>query len=211
MIESLIGTITAFISAIGYLGVFVLMFLESTMIPLPSELVMPFAGFLVAMGEMSLWPVIIASVLGSLAGSLFGYWLGRKYGHGFIRVFGKYLLLEKNHLIKAEKYFKRHGNKTIFIARFIPGIRHFISIPAGAGKMNLKKFSILTVLGAGIWNSFLLWTGYVLQKNWKIVYGYTQIIDMFLIVIIFLLITYYVYKIIQSKKSRALPNSKRKK
>jgi membrane protein DedA with SNARE-associated domain len=197
--ELIVNYVTAFISAVSYAGLFVLMFLESTMIPLPSELVMPFAGFLVALEQMNLWAVIIFATLGSLAGSLFGYWLGRRYSHGFVRKFGKYLLLEKEHLAKAQKYFKSHGNKTIFISRFIPGIRHVISIPAGVGKMNLKKFSVLTILGAGIWNTFLLYLGYILQKNWQIVYKYSGYVDMIIIVIIFLLLVYYVSKIIEKK------------
>jgi len=212
--EFLVNSITTFISAVSYIGIFILMLLESTLIPLPSELVMPFAGFLVALGKMNLWLVIIFSTLGSLAGSLIGYWIGRKYSKSFIKKFGKYLLIEVEHLKKAEKWFKKYGNKTIFFSRFIPGVRHVISVPAGTAKMSLKKFSILTLIGAGIWNSFLLWLGYVLEKNWQIVYSYTKIIDMLVIAIIFLLIIYYAYKIMQKNSLRAkakrVLNTKRK-
>jgi membrane protein DedA with SNARE-associated domain len=199
--ELIVNYVTAFISAVSYAGIFVLMFLESTMIPLPSELVMPFAGFLVALEQMNLWAAIIFATLGSLAGSLFGYWLGHRFSGRLVRKFGKYFLLNKEHLAKAQKYFKSHGNKTIFFSRFIPGIRHVISVPAGAGKMNLKKFSVLTVLGAGIWNTFLLYLGYILQKNWQTVYRYSGYVDMIVIAIIALLLVYYIYKIIDTKKA----------
>ena len=198
--ELIVNYVTAFISAVSYVGIFVLMFLESTLVPLPSELVMPFAGFLVASSAMNLWLAITASILGSLAGSLFGYWLGHRFSGKLIVKFGKYFLLNEEHLAKAQKYFKSHGNKTIFFSRFIPGIRHVISVPAGAGKMNLKKFSVLTVLGAGIWNTFLLYLGYILQKNWQTVYKYSGYVDMFIILIIFLLIVYWIFSIRKRKK-----------
>lgn len=211
MIESLIGAITAFISTIGYPGIFFLMFLESTLVPLPSELVMPFAGFLVALGKMSLLQTIIAAMLGTLSGSLFGYWLGYRFSSKIVKKFGKYLLMHEGHLNQAQKWFKRHGNKTIFFSRFVPGVRHVISVPAGAGKMNLLKFSVFTLLGAGIWNSFLLWLGYTLEKNWEIVYHYTGIIDLFVYFIVIALIAYYAYNILKARKIKLKVKTKRKK
>jgi len=201
MIEALITYITAFISSIGYIGLFFLMFLESTVFPLPSELVMPFAGFLVALGEMNTFAAILASLLGSLAGSLFAYYIGKNYGMRFVKKFGKYFFLDKTHLQSAEKWFKKYGDKTILFSRFIPGIRHVISIPAGVGKMNLKKFCLFTAMGAGIWNSFLLWLGYVLQKNWDVVYRYTEILDMAVIFFIIAFIVYWFYSSLKKNKS----------
>jgi len=209
MIEILVDKITGLISTIGYPGIFFLMFLESTLVPLPAELVMPFAGFLVALGKMSLLQAIIAAMLGTLSGSLFGYWLGYRFSSKIVKKFGKYLLMHEGHLNQAQKWFKRHGNKTIFFSRFVPGVRHVISIPAGAGKMNLLKFSIFTLLGAGIWNSFLLYLGYTLQKNWEIVYQYTEIVDLFVYFIVIALITYYVYNILKARKIKV--KTKRKK
>lgn len=200
MIEVIIPFVTNLIASIGYLGLALLMLLESTAIPLPSELIMPFAGFLIAQAKMSFVFVVIASTLGSLAGSLISYYIGYKGGKHFVKKLGKYFFIEIEHLNKAEKWFEKNGGKTIFFARFMPGIRHVISIPAGAGKMNLLKFSCFTILGAGIWNSFLAYIGFVLEKNWQIVYKYTSIIDMLLLFIVVLLVIYWLVILLNRKK-----------
>jgi membrane protein DedA with SNARE-associated domain len=202
MIEILIEQITGIISQIGHLGVFLLMLLESTMAPLPSELVMPFAGFLVALNKMDLLTVLIVATLGSLVGSLISYWIGYHFGIRFTRKFGKFFLLNEEHLKKAEKWFKRLGGRTIFFSRFVPGVRHVISIPAGVGKMNIFKFAALTVLGAGIWNTFLTWLGFVLQKNYVLVYEYTHYIDLVIVFIVAVLLIYYINKIIEARKNK---------
>jgi len=199
MIEILVDKITGLISLIGYLGVFLLMMLESTMIPIPSELVMPFAGFLVASGKMNFIALIIVAVLASLIGSLISYFIGHRYSKHVIRKFGKYLLLDEKHLDKAENWFKAHGGKTIFFSRFVPGLRHVISIPAGTGKMDLFSFSFFTFIGAGIWNTFLAYLGFVLEKNWKIISQYSSYVDMILIFIIAALLVYYIVKMISVK------------
>lgn len=202
MIELLISQITGIIFSIGHFGIFVLMAAESTVFPLPSELIMPFAGFLVALNKMDALTVIIAATIGSLCGSLISYWIGYHFGIKVVRKFGKYLLLDEEHLKKAEKWFKKFGGRTIFISRFIPGVRHVISIPAGIGKMNLFKFSILTVLGAGIWNTFLMYLGFMLEKNYNIIYEYTSYIDLIILFIIIVLIIYYISRIIQARKNK---------
>ncbi len=203
MIELIVDKITAIVSAIGYFGVFILMTLESTVFPIPSEGVLPFAGFLVADKAFSFWFALIAATLGSLAGSLTSYFLGKHGGVGFVRRFGKYFLLDEEHLIKSERWFDKRGSITIFFGRFVPGVRHVISIPAGIGKMNIWSFSFFTVLGAGVWNAILIYAGYVLEKNWKLVYHYSSYIDMAVIFIIFLVIVYYVnYLIGHYRKSR---------
>lgn len=202
IINLLIDNVTAFISAVGYWGVFFLMALESTMFPLPSELVMPFAGFLVANRTFDFFTVLVASTLGCLAGSLFSYYLGYYGGKPFVRRFGKYFLLDERHLKKSEEWFNKKGHLTVLIGRFIPGIRHVISIPAGFGKMNIIEFSTFTIIGAGIWNAFLLWMGYLLEKNWQIVYHYTGYIDILLVFIIIIAVSYYVSYLFSEKKKR---------
>jgi len=209
MIELLVDKVTGIISLIGYLGIFLLMALESTAFPLPSELVMPFAGFLVAKGGMSFVVVIVVSTLGSLLGSLVSYYIGYYGGHRFVKRFGKYFLLDAEHLRKAEKWFLKRGKKTIFFSRFVPGVRHVISIPAGIGKMKIAKFSVFTFLGAGIWNTILLLIGFILEKNWKIVYNYSRYIDMILVFLVVILIIYYVYYLINRKsKMRSIYKTK---
>ena len=154
------NTAVAFISATSYPGIFLLMVLESMVFPVPSEAVMPFAGFLIVDGQFTFTGVIIASTLGSIVGSLLSYAMGFYGGKPFIKRFGKYLLLDVHDLEITEKFFAKRGELTIFIARFVPVIRHLISIPAGLGKMRLGKFIIYTTLGAGLWNSFLAFEGF---------------------------------------------------
>jgi membrane protein DedA with SNARE-associated domain len=199
MIELIVDKITGIISLISYFGIFILMALESTAFPLPSELVMPFAGFLVAEGKMSFVAVILTSTLGSLAGSLLSYYIGYYGSYKFVKKFGKYFLLNREHLKKAEKWFSKHGKRTVFFSRFVPGVRHVISIPAGIGKMKLAKFSLFTILGAGIWNTVLLTAGFILEKNWKIVYSYSKYIDIILIFLVIAAIVYYAFYLINRK------------
>ena len=150
------------------------MALESMVVPLPSELVMPFAGFLVHQGRFSFTGALIAATLGSLIGSLISYAMGYYGGEIFVKKIGRYLLLDEKDLEWSEKWFAKRGEATIFFARFVPVVRHLISIPAGLAKMDLKKFSLYTVLGAGPWNAFLLWTGIVAGQNWLIIRKYSE-------------------------------------
>ena len=201
MIEIIITKIIEIVSAIGYLGVFFLMALESTMFPIPSEGVMPFAGFLIAQGKMNFIYALIVSTLGCLIGSMSSYLIGYYGGYPFIRKFGKYFLVNEEHLKKAEEWFKKRGKITIFTCRFVPGIRHVISIPAGACKMDLWHFSLYTILGAGIWNTVLLYLGFILEANWRLIENYTAYVDMAVIVAIFIAVIYYISCIIKNKRN----------
>lgn len=192
--EFLVEHITRLIAATGYPGVFLLMALESMIAPVPSEAVMPFAGFLVFEGMFSFTGVVAVSTLASITGSLISYAMGSKGGEPFVRRFGKYLLLDESHLEMTGRFFAKYGDKTIFLSRFIPVVRHLISIPAGAGKMNLLKFSIYTVLGAGLWNAFLTWVGYVLKENWSEVRKYSEVADVFVVTLILAAAGFFVYQ-----------------
>lgn len=206
ILSNLLGQIALFcieaISLLGYFGVFFLMILESMIFPIPSELVLPFAGFLIAKQEMTFLLVAISSTLGSLIGSLLSYYLGKSGGNKFVLKYGKYFLLNKKHLINAEKWFSKKGELTIFIGRFIPVVRHIISIPAGIGKMNLKKFIFYTILGAGIWNSFLIYFGMILGNNWETIRKYSEHISWGIIAIIILLVVYFLWKEVKRKNIR---------
>ena len=171
------------------------MVLESMVFPVPSEAVMPFAGFLIVTNQFTFNGVIIASTLGSIVGSLISYAIGLYGGKPFIRRFGKYLLLDVHDLEMTERFFGKRGEITIFISRFIPIVRHLISIPAGLGKMNIWKFIIYTILGAGMWNAFLTFVGIKLKENWKEVMTYSHTIDIVVVAILGLAFLYYVYKI----------------
>ncbi len=199
MFTSLIETFVSFISSAGYTGLAFLMMLESMIAPVPSEAVMPFAGFLIASGEMTWGAVIIASTLGSIAGSLLSYYIGRNFGRPFVIRYGKCLLLNERHLELAERFFQKYGNKTIFISRFIPIVRHFISLPAGAARMNVAVFSLYTILGAAMWNTFLTYLGFRLGSDWEVIRAYSEKLDILVGMLIIIGVGYMVYK---SKKKR---------
>jgi len=191
--EILVESIVNFIAGAGYAGLVVLMAMESTIFPVPSEAVLPFAGFLIAHEKFSFIGVVFFSTLGSLIGSLISYYIGAFGGRHFIKRFGKYVFLNNHHLNLTETFFKKHGEITVFVGRFIPVVRHFISIPAGIGKMNLLKFSVFTIIGAGIWNTFLVYIGFSLKNNWSEIIKYSQIIDIIIILGFVVVIAYFLY------------------
>lgn len=190
----------AIIAATSYPGIIFLMILESMVFPVPSEAVLPFAGFLIADGHLSFGGVVAAATLGSIIGSLISYAMGYYGGKPFINKFGKYLLLDSHDLDITVRFFQKRGSLTIFIARFIPVIRHLISIPAGMGKMNLVKFSIYTIAGAAMWNAFLTYLGIKLKDNWTEVMKYSHTIDIFVVIAFALVVLYYGYKIYSARK-----------
>ncbi len=191
---------TNFIDTTGYIGITILMMLESMVAPVPSEAVMPFAGFAISNGVLSWGGVIFFSTLGSIIGSLISYWIGSKGGRPIVEKWGKYLLLDKHDLDVTEKWFTKRGDFTVFICRFIPVVRHVISIPAGMGKMNLWKFSIYTIVGAAMWNTILAVAGYYLQENWGEIMKYSHIIDYVIVVLIVIIVVYYAYKLHKNRK-----------
>jgi membrane protein DedA with SNARE-associated domain len=198
--EILANFFSNIIYEIGYVGVMVLMAMESMIFPVPSEAVMPFTGFLVYEKKFSWIGVFISSTLGSIIGSSISYLMGLYGGRAFILKYGKYFLLEKEHLEITEKFFSKYGEITILISRFIPVVRHLISIPAGMARMNFMKFIIFTTIGASAWNMFLAYVGYILKSNWKEIMKYSKVFDLIIILAIFLLSVYFLYK--QLKKSK---------
>ncbi len=202
LFEFIVEMITAAMSTGGYPVLFILMALESMIAPVPSEAVMPFAGFLAANGRFSFLGVILVTSLASVFGSLISYWIGIFGGRKFILRFGKYLLLDEEHLQWTEKWFKRAGEKTIFISRFIPVVRHLISIPAGIGKMDLKRFTLYTFLGATMWNTFLAWLGLLLKERWELIHHYSSQIDMVIVALLVIFIAYFIHKLIKRARIR---------
>jgi membrane protein DedA with SNARE-associated domain len=198
--QFLVEHFTEWIAAGGYFIVGFLMTLESMVAPVPSEAVMPFAGFLIFEGEFTFFGVIFSSTLGSIIGSLSSYYAGAWGGRPFVRRYGKYLLLDEHHLDITERFFNKHGDKTIFICRFIPVVRHLISIPAGVGRMNLLKFSVYTIIGAGLWNAFLTWAGFKLRENWTVIRKYSEIADIVVVAILLLGVAYVIYHLYSYRK-----------
>lgn len=177
MVEHIAQWIIAFMEALGYTGLVGMMALESMVAPVPSEIVMPFAGFLVARGEFTFLGATLASSLGTLLGSLISYYMGKWGGYPLVIRFGRYLLLDREHLDWTVRWFEKYGEITIFVCRFVPVVRHLISIPAGVGNMNLLKFCVLTVIGGTIWNVILLVAGIELEERWSIIHTYSHQID----------------------------------
>ena len=153
------------IGTVGYPGIVLLMFIESTFIPLPSELVIPPAGYLISQNQMSWAGVILSGTVGSVLGALFNYAIAVFFGRPFILKYGKYFGVSQNHFEKGETFFLRHGHISTFIGRLILGVRHYISFPAGLCRMNLLEFSFFTAFGAGIWVWVLAYIGYFVGNN----------------------------------------------
>ena len=193
---------TRIIGSIGYAGVFLLMVAESMILPVPSEAVMPFAGFLVADHALAPVRVILFATLGSIVGSLIGYAIGRYGGRPFVSRWGRYLLLDERDLAATDRFFQRRGSVTILVSRFIPIVRHLISIPAGIGKMSLPPFILFTAVGAGLWNAFLTWCGYTLKRNWDTVMRYSHLIDIAVVVLLAGLLALYLLRHLRRRKEK---------
>ncbi|MBI4694781.1 MAG: DedA family protein [Gammaproteobacteria bacterium] len=178
----------------SYLGAAFLMALESMIFPVPSEAVMPFVGFQVADGKWDLGLAMLATSAGSLVGSLASYAMGYYGGRPFVLAVGRYLLLNVHDLEMTERFFnERRGSITLFIARFIPVVRHLISIPAGLGRMPILPFIALTVTGATLWNGFLLYCGMLLREHWTVVQHYSHQIDIGVVALLLAGIAWYVW------------------
>ncbi len=187
----------------GYWGAAFLMTLESMIVPIPSEAVMPFAGFLVADGKWNIWPAILFASAGSVVGSLLSYCMGYYGGKPVVLKVGRYLLLDVHDLESAERFFhRRSGAAVIFFGRFVPVVRHLISIPAGMGRMRLVPFLLATLCGATLWNSFLLVCGMKLREHWTLIQRYSHEVD--LVVGVFLLagVAWFIYSRLQVKAAR---------
>jgi len=188
------------ISQLGYAGIFFLMMLESMIVPVPSEFVMPFAGFLVVQGSFSAVFVILVSTLGSITGSLLFYYLGKTGGITLVQKYGKYVLVDTEDIEKTETWFNKRGDLTIFLARLIPVVRHLISLIAGIGNMNVKKFTIYTILGAALWNGILTYLGMFLGQHWNEVSQYLENLDVIIVILLIAGCLYFIYRHLQRRK-----------
>lgn len=174
MIREMMRGLVDWIGAMGYPGIFLLMAMESSVLPVPSELVMPPAGYLAHEGRMNPWIAIFAGSVGSLAGAYANYYFSRLVGRPLILKYGKYVLIPEEKFRRVESFFLRHGEISTFIGRLLPVIRHLISIPAGLSGMSHARFSAYTLLGAFLWCSILTWIGYAIGRNEELILEYSR-------------------------------------
>lgn len=169
MLEAFIGWLLDRFREMGYPGILLLMAIESSVLPLPSELVMPPAGYLAAKGEMDVVVVLVCGIGGSVVGALANYGLAAWLGRAFVHRMGRYVLVSERSLERSERFFNAHGEISTFLARMLPVFRHLISLPAGIARMRLGRFVTFTALGAGIWCGVLVWIGWFIGKNQTVI------------------------------------------
>ncbi len=191
--EIVIPFLETLYGAVGYLGVMLAMAIESAMIPLPSELILPFAGFLVSdpaqlepiTGQpWSFWIVVVVGTIGNTLGSLVAYAIGAWGGRPFLERYGKYLLIRPHEIELADHFFAKWGSQTVFIGRLLPIVRTFISFPAGVARMDLRKFVVYSTAGAFLWSILLVWAGVQLGKNWVEIRAMLQPFDLLIAVVV---------------------------
>lgn len=194
MLEFLSQTIIGLIQSTGYAGIFILMTLESALIPIPSEVTMPFSGYLVQQEKLSFWVVITVGALANLVGSLtayaLGYYLEETVILKLISRYGKFILLNESEYLRALRWFRKYGQSVTFFSRLLPAVRTFISLPAGLAKMNIGKFSFYTFMGSFLWSTLLTWIGFYFGANWATLEPYFQ---KFHIVIVAAFITFILW------------------
>lgn len=181
------------IGAMGYPGIFILMAMESSIIPVPSELVMPPAGYLAYQGKMNMVVAILCGTFGSLVGAYANYYAAHYLGRPLILKYGKYVLIPPDKFRRVEKFFLRHGEISTFIGRLLPVVRHLISIPAGVAGMNHLRFSLYTLLGAGIWCTVLALIGYVIGENQQLIIQYAHRAVIWVVIVSAVLVAVYAW------------------
>ncbi len=193
MIKEIAQTIVDLIFDWGYLGIFLLMTIESSFIPFPSEIVLVPAGYLASKGDMSIVMIMTSALGGSLLGAFINYYLALTLGRKILARYGKYFFIKEDALDKMDSFFLKHGHISTFIGRLIPGIRQLISIPAGLARMNLVQFSIYTGLGAGVWALILTMLGYFIGENQELIDTYLKQITITIVAVLVLLGAWYYY------------------
>ena len=189
-----------FVESLGYFGIFIMTFIESTFIPIPSEITLIPAGYLVQKGQMSGPVVLLVSIAGTIGGALANYYIAYFFGRLLFVDKGKYFFLNPSKLKKIEQFFAEHGAISVFTGRFLPGVKHFISFPAGLAKMNLKLFALYTALGGAIWCTILITLGYIIGENEHLIKKYLKQLNFIFIILVSILVIYYIWKKRQNKK-----------
>ncbi|MBL1242916.1 MAG: DedA family protein [Sulfurimonas sp.] len=200
MLHELAQTLVDLIFDWGYLGIFIMMTIESSFIPFPSEIVLIPAGYLASQGEMSISMIMISALGGSMVGAFINYYLALTLGRKILIKYGKYFFIKVETLERMEEFFAKHGHISTFTGRLIPGIRQLISVPAGLARMNLAQFSFFTALGAGIWALILTLLGYFIGENQTLINTYLR--EITIVVLLGLVTIVSVYYTIKKKRNK---------
>lgn len=198
--EQIAEFLVDFVHRFGYVGIFVMTFLESTFAPIPSEATMIPAGYLVHEGKMHLFGVLFASITGTVCGSVTMYFIASSLGRKFLYAYGKYMFFDHEKMAKLDKFFASHGEISIFTGRLIPGVRHVISFPAGLAHMNLKKFCIYTGAGGTIWMTTLVIVGYLIGGNKELIKHYMPYVTSVAVTAVVVMLVLYV---LNNRKKRS--------
>ena len=200
--DDVVQWLVALVDHLGIVGLFVMTFLESTFAPIPSEMTMIPAGYLVQQGKMDLVSVLIASIVGTVGGAYFNYLLARYFGRGLFLRYGKYFLMTPEKLAKLEQFFANHGAISTFTGRLIPGIRHYISFPAGLAQMDVRKFLTYTALGGALWMCVLITLGYTIGAHQELAEKYMPLIKLGIVGFVGVLVAgYFIRHKLRSKRS----------
>ncbi len=194
MLNEVINSIVSTVGDLGYIGIIIMMFLESSFFPFPSEVVMIPAGYLSSIGEMNIYAAIGSGIFGAILGALFNYYLAMRLGREIVLKYGKYFFMNEKKLLAIETFFIKYGSISTFTGRLIPGLRQYISLPAGLGKMNIRLFTFYTALGAGLWVVILALLGYFIGKNQELIQQYLHIITLLLVASILLISIFFYLK-----------------
>ncbi len=186
--------IAELVNSFGYIGIFIMTFIESTFVPIPAEITLIPAGYLVSKGGMNFYIVWAVSVLGTIGGSLFNYYVASSIGRQILLRYGKYFFIDEKKLNKMESFFRKHGAISMFTGRLLPGVKHFISFPAGLAKMNIKAFCTYTALGGALWCFILIMLGYLIGENEGLITKYLKQINFILIFSLSVVIALYIWR-----------------
>jgi membrane protein DedA with SNARE-associated domain len=202
MTSSLSTTLLNLFTTYGYAGIFLAMAIESCCIPLPSELIMPLAGFLAFQNRLNLAGDTLAGALGCVAGSMVAYWIGATGGRALLLRYGRYVLISHHDADRADEFFARRGDITIFLTRLMPIVRTFISLPAGIARMDFRKFVVYTFLGSLPWCFILAFAGYKLGEHWRDVGSTLHKYDALVVVLFVILVGLFLYHHLRRRRSR---------
>lgn len=203
MITSILSTITfyiiAIISTLGYPGIALLMAVQTIAIPIPSEVILPFAGSLILTGQFNIWLIAICGAIGSCFGGSIAYYIGKRGGRPLVEKYGKFILISHHDLELVDSFFQKHGTKAAFFGMMLPVFRSFISFPAGISKVPLKKFLVYVFAGSFGWSLLLAFLGQKLGENWNTLRDRFKGLDYFIVAVIILGAVYWIYRHLKNR------------